>query len=273
MRERLRLLMLPLFVLVGLMVYAKAFADAGDPPAPSQAQNLAMMWPAFGLLAATIGAYLTRKLSAEYTFFHSGGGAVLLGALGAVISSVTPILQSSTVTWVALVWAAIGGATSFFAALNPSSTKDDPPAKSPLARPGAALVLPILIGFGLMLTGCPKPLPNPNGPTPTQQYEEAFGQCMKQKGIAVAVNDGAAVWSILDNPTASQADKIKALESLGVTTASGALTDLATCALYSWDMVHTISPGATPTTGQSAKRVFASRHGAGVGTVLPKADH
>ena len=103
------------------------------------------MWPMLGLVFANVMAYVTRKVLPAYTFFHTNAGAVVLGAMGAVTTSVTPIFQSGSVTWIALAWAAAGGVSSFFSALNPSTTSDDPPAKSPASKLGAQLILPVLL--------------------------------------------------------------------------------------------------------------------------------
>jgi len=122
-----------LFMFVSAHAFAGSVAPVADPA--TQVQSLAALWPMIGLALANLFAYGTRKLSAEYTFFHTGAGAFVLSLLGAVITSLTPIFQSGTVTTVALAWAAVGGATSFLATLNPSSTSDDPPVKSPNAKP------------------------------------------------------------------------------------------------------------------------------------------
>jgi hypothetical protein len=252
-------------MLLSLFVFAHSvFAADGTPP-PTQAQNLAMLWPLIGsALAAGLGYGLPR-LSAKYTFFHTDLGAVVIGLIGAVVGAVIPVFQAGTVTWVALAWAATNGFVAFCARLNPGTTADDPPAKSPKARPGGiAVLLPLTFASVFVLAGCPKPVPPPNGPptgpTPTQAYDAAFSSCMQQRGIAVAVNDGVAIWNILDNPNTSQAEKVQALESLGIVTAAGALTDLASCSLYAWDQVNPMAPGRQPTTGQAARRVFIARH-------------
>jgi hypothetical protein len=266
----MRRLLWPLVMLISLLTFMHSvFADGVAPP-PTQAQNLAMLWPLIGsALSAGLGYGLPR-LSAKYTFFHTGWGAFVIALIGALVGSVIPVFQAGSVTWVALAWAATNGFVAFCARLNPSSTADDPPAKSPLARPGSATNPPpppirpgVLLPLAFMafaLAGCPHPVPNPNGPTPTQQYDAAFAQCMKTKGITVAVNDGASIWQILDNPNTTQAQKVQALEALGITTVAGGLTDLASCALYAWDQINPMLADIPPTPAQAAKRVFVGRH-------------
>ncbi len=248
-------------MIVSLFVFGGiVFADGTAPASPplTQAQMLAMMWPALGLAIATIGSYLTRKLSAEYTFFHTGAGAVVLGVLGSIISSVTPILQSSTVTWIALVWAAIGGVTSFFAALNPSSTKDDPPAKSPLARPGSAAnpppppiragaLLPLLLIPLSLLIGCPAHI-SPN----VKAFGAAYGTCMEAKGIAVAPSVAEEAWNDLNNGSAS-AVIVGQLEAL----AGKAGQDAVTCAVQAW--LGSATTGAKNPAGVEAAKTFLGK--------------
>lgn len=95
------------------------------------------LWPALGVALASIAAYGIRRMSAAFTFFHTGGGAAVLSATGALISSVMPVLQADGISWNTLAWAALGGITAFLATLNPSTTKDDPPIKSRSARLGS----------------------------------------------------------------------------------------------------------------------------------------
>lgn len=118
---------------------------------PDAPQSLAALWPMLGVSLASLAAYGIRKLSSEYTFFHTGLGAFALALIGSVISSVTPVIQAHGLAWAALAWAAVGGLTSFVATLNPSTTADQPPAKSPAAAKLAAL-LPLLLLFGAF--GC-----------------------------------------------------------------------------------------------------------------------
>lgn len=95
------------------------------------------LWPTLGVALASIAAYGVRKLSAEYTFFHTRWGAAVLSATGFLVSSVTPVLQAHGMTWNAVGWAGLGGVCACFATLNPSTTKEDPPIKSPSARLGS----------------------------------------------------------------------------------------------------------------------------------------
>lgn len=126
------------FLVMCLCIGACGVAYAAD-AVPDSPQSLAALWPMLGLAIANVAAYGTRKLSAQYTFFHTGLGAIALGVIGAAITAGSSRLSAGQFTWAALAWAAVGGASSFIATLNPSATKDDPPAKSPAARP---LVMP-----------------------------------------------------------------------------------------------------------------------------------
>jgi hypothetical protein len=129
----MRLLLRLAFLFVCIIALGDvAHADQlANPDAP---QSLAALWPMLGLALANITAYGTRKLSAKYTFFHTGAGAIVLGVIGAAITAGSSRLQAGHFSWAALAWAAVGGATSFVATLNPSTTVDDPPAKSPAAK-------------------------------------------------------------------------------------------------------------------------------------------
>lgn len=134
-------------------LHGLALADGGG-GAPTEEQNLAMLWPMLGLFLATFAGWGVPRLATAYSFFHTPFGAVIIGLLGALVGSVIPIFQSGHVTWVAIVWAAVSGGTAFFARLNPSATKDDPPAKSPAARPNASVLLPLVFLALGSLAGC-----------------------------------------------------------------------------------------------------------------------
>lgn len=148
------------FLVFIALVLAFAFNAYGAGTADAPSQNLAALWPLLGVGIASLAAYGIRKLSAAYTFFHSGFGAGVLTMLGMVISAVIPVLQSHGLSWTMMAWAAAGAFTSFTATLNPSTTADDPPAKSPAARGmdiTAKTVLPFLflpLVAALALPGC-----------------------------------------------------------------------------------------------------------------------
>jgi hypothetical protein len=128
---------------LALVIGVCGFAYAAD-AAPDSPQSLAALWPMFGTALSTAAGYGLPRLSAHYTFFHTTAGAFVIGIIGAAIGGVIPVFQGGSVTWAALAWAALSGFSAFCARLNPSSTKDDPPAKSPNARPGATSAADIL---------------------------------------------------------------------------------------------------------------------------------
>ncbi len=141
-----------LLQLVGLVLAVGiAHADTGGQAPP---QNLAALWPMLGLAIANLTAYGSRKLSAKYTFFHTGAGSIVLALIGSVISAVTPIIQAHGLVWASLAWAAVGAATSFLASLNPSATAEEPPAKSPAAAGLLRAFLPLLLLPALLVAGC-----------------------------------------------------------------------------------------------------------------------
>lgn len=149
-------LLLPLVIVLAAGGVALAEDNGAHPDAP---QSLAALWPMIGLAIANIAAYGTRKLSASYSFFHTSAGSFVLGLVGAIISAAVPIVQAHGFVWASLAWAAVGAATSFIATLNPSTTAENPPAKSPMARrrglSDSALVVLMAVGAMGMLTGCP----------------------------------------------------------------------------------------------------------------------
>lgn len=215
------------FVLVlALVGFTFSIALADSTATPTQAQNLAALWPMIGLAIANVQAYGARKLTAEYTFFHTGWGAVVLALIGALITAATPVFQSGHVTWAALAWAAAGGASSFFATLNPSTTATDPPAKSPSARPGATMLLPLflaLLSAFMAVPGCAHLTPD------QRAFGNAYATCMEGKGLTVAPGVAEEAWNDL-NKGADQATIIKQLEALAGT----AGTDAITCAVQAW---------------------------------------
>ncbi len=218
----LRALSLYIIAAIAAVLFAQslALADATASP-PTQAQNLAMLWPMIGLALANITAYLTRKVAPEYHFFHTAWGSAVLALLGAVITSVTPIFQSGSVTWVALAWAAVGGVSSWFSTLNPSTTTADPPVKSPAAKLGAQ-VLP-LVFIALAISACAHLTPD------EKAFGAAYGSCMEAKGLAAAPGVAGEVWNDLNTGT-NQAAIVAQLEALG----AKAGTDAVSCAVSSW---------------------------------------
>jgi hypothetical protein len=259
MRERLRLPKLFLLILVGCAFYAKAFADAGS---GGSSGGWGLTWlipwvPVVSAMLALAQAIVAREMTVDTGFWHDVLGHTLLTAFGAVIGAATSYVANGQFTKQAAI-AAIAAALGAFGGAWKTAGKDS----VKMSLPGASKVAALLFFcfFATTFAGCPKPVPNPNGPNTTQQYDAAFGQCMKQKGLNVAVNDGTAIWKILDDPNTDQNQKVQALEALGITTAAGALTDLASCALYAWDQINPMAPGAKPTPGQAARRVFLSRH-------------
>jgi hypothetical protein len=201
---------------------ALALADGPSTGAQSPPQNLSALWPMFGVLVATFAGWLIPKLSAEYTFFHTGWGAVVLGVLGAIIGGVGSVLQAGTVTWAALAWAAISAATSFFARLNPSTTKDEPPAKSPAARGGLAAALPLFLALAA-LSGC------------ATAGGQALGKC--ELGQLVAQNQTVAV-DVTAIAVAGGANWQQELGSLGASLLPGQLECAITAIVASWSSSH-----------------------------------
>jgi hypothetical protein len=203
--------LLPLALVASAVLFCRvAFADEGGPDSP---QSLAALWPMLGVSLASLAAYGIRKLSAEYTFFHSGAGAFALALLGSVISSVTPVIQAHGFAWAALAWAAVGGLTSFVATLNPSTTADQPPAKSPAAAK-LTMFLP-LVFLSLFVSGCPS----------------AGGQALKncELGQLPAAEQSiiAEVGIIIMNPAAVVADLVALAAQLG--------PGQVACAVQAWD--------------------------------------
>lgn len=277
--------LLPVTLLLSLIVFTGVvFADpAADPSADPQGA-LSQFWDAITArkwgVAAVIGTmllvalvrFIAPRLHDKFGDFilQTRTSAALAFVSGMLMAVATKLLSGSPWSMAIIVYgfgfgvAAIGGYNAFWDLLFPN---DKSQAKK-MSIPASSALLPIF--FVLTLAGCPKPVPGPNGPTPPTQYDQVFAQCMQQRGIAVALNDGVAIWNILDNPNTTQAQKIQALEALGVVTGAGALTDLASCALYAWDQNHPLAPDAVPSSGHSAKRVFMARH-ASPTVVHPKA--
>lgn len=152
--NKLHVLLWPFVMFVALVAFVGAVHAADGTPPTTEPQKLADLWPAIGWFLAAFSGYGIPRLAKAYTFFHTPFGAIIIGLIGAIIASVIPVFQAGHVTWVALVWAAIGGGSAFFSRLNPSTTADDPPAKSPAARPGASLLLPLALGLGVLTVGC-----------------------------------------------------------------------------------------------------------------------
>ena len=262
MRDRLRFLQSFLLILIGFAFYAKAFADAGD---GSSGWGLTWLIPWVPVVAAALAlaqAILAREMTVTTGFWHTSVGHIFLTAFGAVIGAATSFVANGQFTKQAAIAAIAAALGAFGGAWKTSGKSVNGAVKMAVPSPTkTAMLLPFFfIGFGLV-AGCQHPAPTPNGPTPAQQYDTAFSSCMQQKGIAVAVNDGVAIWNILDNPSTTEAQKLQALEALGIVTAAGGLTDLASCALYAWNQVNPTVLDKTPTSGQAAVRVFTARHG------------
>jgi hypothetical protein len=257
MRPTFRLLRLTLLLLIAFACYAKAFADAGAGSSPS-AWGLTWLVPWVPVVSAGLAllqAILARQLTVETGFWHTNLGHGFLTAFGALIGAALSFVANGQFTKQAAI-AAIASAIVAYGGAFKTDAKSD----TKMAIPTKAALLFLMV---FSFAGCPKPIPSPNpppSPTPTQQYTAAFSSCMAQKGISVATNDAIAIWQILDNPSTNQTQKTQALEALGVTTAGGALSDLATCALYAWNQINPLVPNQNPTAGQAAMRVYTARH-------------
>lgn len=247
---------------VAIFFYANAFADASGDSVTSWAQT--WLVPYVTVVSATLSIFqslVVRELTLDTGLWHTKWGHLLLTFFGALIGAATDFVAHGTFTKQAVVAAVTSALTAFGAAWKTEGKDASQKTETAKVRLPAAALLPFVI-LSLTLAGCltPKPPVNPTGPTPTQQYDAAFGACMAQKGISVAVKDGTEIWQILDDPTTTQQEKIKKLEALGVTTGIGGLTDIAACALAAWQQVNPVLANVKPTPGQAAARVFTARH-------------
>lgn len=206
------------FLLVASAVLFCNVAFAADPSSgPDAPQSLAALWPMLGLAIGNLNAYLSRRLSSAFTFFHTGPGAMLLSLEGAAIASVVPLIQAHGFVWAMLAWAALGGVTSFLATLNPSTTSEDPPAKSPSARPGAAMLLPLVFmaAMTLPLAGCPGP------------GTDVLKKCELGQLPAIEQSVLAEVGVVILNPASVLADLVAFAAQLG--------PGQVACAVQAWD--------------------------------------
>jgi ABC-type multidrug transport system fused ATPase/permease subunit len=274
----MRKLQWPFVMLVSLLVFT-GVVFAADTPAVDPSTNpqgaLQQFWDAITArkwgVAAVVGTmllvafvrFIAPRMHGKFGDFilQTRVSAALAFVSGMLMAVATKLLSGSPWSVAIIVYGfgfgvmAIGGYNAFWDLLFPNDKKQ---AKKMSIPATPTLLLPIFFIFAL--AGCPHPAPNPNGPSTTQQYDAAFAQCMQQKGITVAVNDGAAIWQILDNPNTTQTQKVQALEALGVTTATGALTDLASCALFAWVQINPVLQNKQPTPSQAATRVLLARH-------------
>lgn len=219
MKSMLRTLFLPLLMGLAIISFGGsiALADDGGSTATTTPANLAALWPMVGLFIATFAGWGIPKLAAAYSFFHTALGAVIIGLIGALIGAVIPVLQSGHVTWIAIVWAVVSGGTAFFARLNPSTTSEDPPAKSPSARPGATMLLPLVFmaAMTLPLAGCPGP------------GTDVLKKCELGQLPAIEQSVLAEVGVVILNPASVLADLVALAAQLG--------PGQVACAVQAWD--------------------------------------
>lgn len=115
------------------VVFGQNLVLAADDGPPQHVAHFNALWPMIGVCIATLYGWGVRKIAGQYTFFHSSQGAAAIACIGSVLSAVMPLMRSGW-SWATFSWTVLGGFTAFFGSLNPSSTYECPPAKSPSAR-------------------------------------------------------------------------------------------------------------------------------------------
>jgi hypothetical protein len=151
----------PSILFLASLLFVQAHAMAADITSAAstratQAQSLAALLPMLGLAVASILSYGLRWVSAKYDFFHNGFGKAIITILGSTITTITPVLQAGTFTWIALAWAAVGAVSSFAATLSPSmaAVKQQPTPNIQQQQPLPLALLPILLIPALLISGC-----------------------------------------------------------------------------------------------------------------------
>ncbi len=148
---------------------AVALADASGAPVATvggMPMQLPSGWAGLVLVALVFASWALRKYT-DVPFFHTTGGAAVMGVLSSAVPALINGIQSGGLTVAVAETALFGAAFSFFASDNASNRGDDQkqrvlamrvkraPTPPPPVRPGSMSMLLPLAFVALFASGCP----------------------------------------------------------------------------------------------------------------------
>lgn len=276
MRRTLSSFLFPLIFLFAAFGWMQAYAlaDGGGVSAPSVANPLPLPtgWAGLALVLLAIASWGVRKVSSK-PFFHTTGGAALMGVLTALVPALVQVIQAHGLQLVALLTAVEGAVLSYIASDNASNTpavqaaiveeKTAAADSATIPTSKLGLLFPFIgIAFVMSLAACPAHTGTPTGTNDggvSSPYTQAFEACLVADGIKLGLSDGSSVLSILESG-ASESVIVSKLEGLGVGAAGDVATDIIACSVSSWFSLNPVTAKAPPTPAQAAVRVFYARH-------------
>lgn len=270
-------LILPLAILGWLQ--ACALADGGGAAAPSLTDPLPLPagWAGLALVLLTVASWGVRKLSTKSAFFHTTGGAALMGTLTAVLPAAIQAIQSHGLQLISIETAVLGAVLSFVASDNASNSPAVQAAIVEAKTAAADSVVPtsssklgllfpfVGIAFVMSLAACPAHTGTPTGSgdggvSTSSKYTAAFEACLVSDGIKLGLSDGSSVLNVLEDGTLTEAEIESKLEALGITTGGNVVASIGACAVSSWFSLNPVTAKAPVTPAQAAVRVFYARH-------------